>query len=63
MALKLFEIVEQFMMDKLMLKITQFEKTGSNVKFNAAGKPENSNPLPKLELKHFFRDLYNFAVR
>ena len=29
MALKLFEIVEQFMMDTIVLKLTQFEKTGS----------------------------------
>ena len=28
MALKLFEFVEQSMMDTLMLKLTQFEKTG-----------------------------------
>ena len=29
MTLKLFEFVEQFMMDTFMIKITQFEKTGS----------------------------------
>ena len=29
MALKLFEVAEQFMMDTFMLKLTQFEKTGS----------------------------------
>ena len=29
MALKLFELVEQFMMDTFLLKITQFENTGS----------------------------------
>ena len=29
MALKLFELVEQFMMNTLLLKLTQFEKTGS----------------------------------
>ena len=29
MALKLFEFVEQFMMDIFLLKLTQFEKTGS----------------------------------
>ena len=29
MALKLFEFVEQFMMDTFMLTLTQFEKTGS----------------------------------
>ena len=29
MALKLFEFVEQFMMDIFLLKLTQFEKVGS----------------------------------
>ena len=29
MALKLFEFVEQFMMNTFLLKLTQFEKTGS----------------------------------
>ena len=29
MALKFFEIVEQFMMDTFLLKLTQFEKIGS----------------------------------
>ena len=29
MALKLFEIVAQFMMNTFLLKLTQFEKTGS----------------------------------
>ena len=29
MALKLFEFVEQFIMDTFLLKLTQFEKTGS----------------------------------
>ena len=29
MSLKLFEFVEHFMMDTFMLKLTQFEKTGS----------------------------------
>ena len=29
MALKLFEVVEQFMMDVFLLKLTQYEKTGS----------------------------------
>ena len=29
MASKLFELVEQFMMDTFLLKLTQFEKTGS----------------------------------
>ena len=29
MALKLFEFVELFMMDTFLLKLTQFEKTGS----------------------------------
>ena len=28
-ALKLFEFVEQFMMDTFFIKLTQFEKTGS----------------------------------
>ena len=29
MALKIFEFVEQLMMDTFILKLTQFEKTGS----------------------------------
>ena len=29
MAVKLFEAVEQLMMDTFLLKLTQFEKTGS----------------------------------
>ena len=29
MALKLFEFVEQFMMNTFMIKLTQYEKTGS----------------------------------
>ena len=29
MALKLFEFIEQFMIARLLLKRTQFEKTGS----------------------------------
>ena len=29
MSLNLWELVEQFMMDTFLLKITQFEKTGS----------------------------------
>ena len=29
MALKLFEFVEQFIMDNFLLKLIQFEKTGS----------------------------------
>ena len=39
MALKLFELVEQFMMAKfIFLKLTQFEKTGSKVKiFSSLG--------------------------
>ena len=32
MALKLFEIMEQLMMDTFLLEITQFEKAGSNSK-------------------------------
>ena len=29
MVLKLFEVIEQFMMDTFLLKLTQFEKIGS----------------------------------
>ena len=29
MALKLFEFLEQFMIDIFLIKLTQFEKTGS----------------------------------
>ena len=32
MALKLFELVEQFIMESFLLKLTQFEKTGSKGK-------------------------------
>ena len=32
MALKLFEFVDQFIMDNFLLKLTQFEKTGSKGK-------------------------------
>ena len=60
MALKLFEFVEQFMMNIFLLKLTQFEKTGS------IGKPFISlgnliiNPFSKSEVDHIFRDLYTF---
>ena len=38
MALKIFEFVEQLMMDTFMLKLTQFEKSGSLDKtFNSMG--------------------------
>ena len=33
MPLKLFEFVEQFMIDTFSIKLTQFEKTGSIGKF------------------------------
>ena len=39
MALKLFEFVEQFIMDTFLLKLTKFEKTGSQGKiFISLGK-------------------------
>ena len=42
MALNFFEFVEQIMMDTYMLKLIQFEKTGSICKsFYFAGKSDN----------------------
>ena len=42
MALKLFEFVEQFIMNNFLLKLAQFEKTGSIDKiFYFAGKSDN----------------------
>ena len=41
MALKLFEFVEQLMMDTFMLKLTQFEKTNNRKNFHFAGKSDN----------------------
>ena len=41
MALKLFEFVEQFMMDTFWLKLTQFEKTGSIGRTYFTGKSDN----------------------
>ena len=43
MALKLLEILEQFMNDSFLIKLTQFEKTGSIVK--------NLIPLGNLKIK------------
>ena len=41
MALKLLEILEQFMINNFLIKITQFEKTGSIYKNYFAGKTDN----------------------
>ena len=48
MTLKLFEFVEQVMMDTLLLKLTQFEKTGS------IGKTLSS--LENLKINFHFRN-------
>ena len=58
MALKLFESVEKFMMNTFLLKLTQFEQTGSTDK--------NFISLGNLIFHFHFRtirDLYYFAVR
>ena len=62
MALKFFELVEHFMMDTFLKKLTQFEKTGSK------GKTSNSLgnlliPLSFSEVLYNFRGLYIFAIR
>ena len=41
MALKLFDFVEQFMMDTFLLKLTQLEKTGSIGNFYCTWKFDN----------------------
>ena len=52
------------MMVIFLLKLPQFEKTGSLGKiFYFAGKYDNSFPFSKLEGDHIFCALYSFAVR
>ena len=64
MALKLFEIVEQFMMGTFLLKLTQFEKTRSIRKtFISLGNLIINFHFQNLEVDHVFHDLYTFAVR
>ena len=64
MALKLCEFVKQSMMETLMLKLTQFEKTGQTGKtFISLGNLIIYFHFGKLEVDHVFRDLYKSAVR
>ena len=54
------------MIDTFLIRLTQFEKTGSKGKFLIpleTGKSESQIPLSKLEVDHVFRDLDTFAVR
>ena len=48
MHLKLFELLEQFMVDTFLIKLTQFEKTGSTSK--------SLIPLGNLKVKFSFRN-------
>ena len=51
-ALKLFELIEQFMMDTFLLKLTQFEKTGSKGKtFISLGNLINNFHFTNIEIK------------
>ena len=64
MALKLFEFVEKLMMDTFLLKLTQFEKTGSiRTTFISLGNLIILFPFSKSEVDHVFRDFYVFTVR
>ena len=63
MVLKLFKFLEQFLIDTFLLKVTQYEKTGSISKlFISLG-----DLIIKFHLRtsvdHVFRDFYTFAVR
>ena len=58
MSLKLFEFTKKY---DLHLFETQFEKTGLIVIYYA-GKFDNIFSFSKLEVFHFFRDFYIFAV-
>ena len=52
------------MIGKFLIKFTQFEKTGSIIKFFLILlKNLQKNPLSKLEVRRVFRDIYTFAVR
>ena len=51
-----FEFQEHFMIDKNLLKLTHFEKTGPE-DFYSAGKPANWSPFSKLEDGDVFREL------
>ena len=64
MTLKLFEFLEQFMIDTFLITLTQFEKTGSIDKIlNVGGKSDNSTRFSKLEVDITFHYFYMFAVR
>ena len=61
MAFKLFEfVVEQFVMDTFVLKLTQFEKTGSMGKLSILRGSLKWIPFSKLEVDRVFRDLLQF---
>ena len=63
MALVLFEFVEQFLMYTFLLKLNQFEKTGSiGTTFIPLGDLIITF-LSKLEIDQVFRDLSTFPVR
>ena len=67
MALKLFEFVEHFMMEIFLLKLDQFEKTGSICKtFSRVGNLIIHFHFSKLEVDHVFGDftllLFNFRT-
>ena len=48
MALKFFELLEEFMVDVLLIQSTQFEKTGLNRK--------DFNLLGNLKIKYLFQN-------
>ena len=59
MALKLFELLEQFKVDTSLRKLTQLGKTGliGKIFVPQAEKSDNEIPFSKLEVDHVFRDL------
>ena len=64
MVLKLFKFLEPFLIDTFLLKVTQFEKTGSISKlFISLGDLIIKFHFSNLEVDHVFCDLYTFAVR
>ena len=63
MALKLYDFVKPFMMDTLLLKLTQFEKIVSMGKTLISLENQILHQFSKLEFYHVFRGLHSFAVR
>ena len=61
MALKLFEFVEKFMMDTSLLKLTQFEKTGSIAKSYISLGNLMINFHFQNKVDHIFRDPLQFC--